>query len=215
MNGEKLAILDPVTIGYRLDAALPVIPLAMEVEHAACASAHAHPRGQVIYASSGTMRVVCGRGIWVVPPSQAVWVPAMQEHEVSFPGKVLLRNLFIDPSAAAGLPERCTVLKVSALLRELLERVMAIGEAYQPESPEWRVMQVVLDELAHAEKTVLHLPMGRDPRLLRVMEALLQTPGDSRDLEQWGRSTGASGRTLARLFSAETGCPPGFFRLQP
>lgn len=205
MNSEKLTKLDPITTGYCLDTALPVIPLAMEVEHAGCASAHAHPRGQFIYASSGTMRVICSRDIWVVPPSQAVWVPSMQDHEVYFPGKVLLRNLFVDPSVTMGLPERCTVLKVSPFLRELLGRAVEIGEDYQPDSPGWRVMQVVLDELRHAEVTPLHLPMGRDPRLVRVMEALLQTPGDTRDLDQWGHATGASGRTLARLISAETG----------
>ena len=53
---------------------------------------------------------------------------------------------------------------------------------------------------------VILLPMGRDPRLLRVIEALLQAPGDSRDLVQWGRLTGASGRTMAR---------PAFFGSSP
>jgi len=61
-----------------------------------------------------------------------------------------------------------------------------IGEGYQIDSSGWRVMLVLLDELQHAEATPLHLPMGRDPRLLRVMEALLQHPGDARDLKQWG-----------------------------
>ena len=205
MNAEKLTKLDPITTGYRLESNLPVIPLAMEVEHAGCASVHAHPRGQFISASSGTMRVICSREVWVVPPNQAVWLPSMQEHEVTFPGKVLLRNLFIDPSATMGLPERCTVLKVTAFLRELIGRAVEIGEQYQPDSPGWRLMQVVLDELRQAEETPLHLPMGRDPRLVRVMEALLHLPGDTRDLEQWGQLTGASGRTLARLFLAETG----------
>jgi len=205
MNIEKLTKLDPITIGYRVDPGLPIIPLAMEVEQAGCASAHAHPRGQLIYASSGTMRVVCNRDIWVAPPSQAVWAPPNQEHEVYFPGKVLLQNLFVDPSAAAGLPEHCTVFKVSVFLRELISKAVATGEDYQPDTPGWRVMQVVLDELRQAEVSRLHLPMGRDARLLRVMEALLKAPGDTRDLDQWGQLTGASGRTLARLFLAETG----------
>jgi len=205
MNTEKLTKLDPVTIGYRLDSSLPVIPLAMEVEQAGCATGHAHPRGQLIYASHGTMRVICDHDIWVVPPSQAVWVPPLQKHEVYFPGKVLLRNLFVDPSWTGTLPEQCTIFKVSSFLRELIGRAVEIGEGYQIDSSGWRVMLVLLDELQHAEATPLHLPMGRDPRLLRVMEALLQHPGDARDLTQWGILAGASGRTLSRLFVAETG----------
>ena len=83
--------MSPVMLGYRLDPNLPVIPLAMELsphqlqaQQVGCAAVHAHPRGQLIYASSGVMRVICGRDIWVVPPSQAVWVPPEQEHEVYF-----------------------------------------------------------------------------------------------------------------------------------
>lgn len=86
MDIEKLPRLPPVETGFRIDPALPVIPLAMEVSNAGCAAAHAHPRGQLIYADKGVMRVICRRDIWVVPPSQAVWVPPGIEHEVYFPG---------------------------------------------------------------------------------------------------------------------------------
>jgi len=212
MNNDKLTKLAPITLGYQLDPKLPVIPLAMEVERAGCAAPHAHPRGQLIYASSGVMRVICGRDIWVVPPSQAVWVPPNQEHEVYFPGEVALRNLFIDPTATAGLPEQCAVLKVSALLRELILKAVQIGEEYEPESAGWRLMQVLLDELRQAEPTPLHLPMARDERVMRVIEALLKEPGDNRDLDQWGKVAGASGRTLARLFVSETGLTFGTWR---
>jgi methylphosphotriester-DNA--protein-cysteine methyltransferase len=40
---------------------------------------------------------------------------------------------------------------------------------------------------------------------MRVFEALLKDPGDSRDLEQWGVVAGASGQALPWLFVAETG----------
>jgi AraC-like DNA-binding protein len=209
----------PVPLGYRLDANLPIIPLARQVSPQQLkaslvdrAAPHAHPRGQLIYASSGVMRVICGRDIWVVPPSQAVWVPPNQEHEVYFPGEVALRTLFLDPSVSVGLPGQCTVLKVSPLLRELILRAVEVGEAYLPASAGWRLMQVILDELRQAESTPLHLPMARDERVRRVIEALLADPGDNRDLEQWGRVAGASGRNLARLFVAETGLTFGIWR---
>jgi AraC-like DNA-binding protein len=212
MDIEKLSRLPPVEIGYRIDPALPVIPLAMQVSNAGCAAAHAHPRGQLIYADKGVMRVICRRDIWVVPPSQAVWVPPGIEHEVYFPGDVSLRNLFVDPSATASLPEGCTVIKVSPLLRELILKAVAIGDGYPPESPGFRLMQVILDELRQAEPTPLHLPMARDERLQRVLEALLENPGDSRNMEEWADLAGASSRTLARLFVRETGLTFGAWR---
>lgn len=212
MTIEKLTKLPPIEIGYRMDPVLPVIPLAMQASNACCAASHAHPRGQVIYASSGTMRVVCRHDIWVVPPSQAVWVPPGIEHEVYFPGEVSLRNLFIDPSVTTGFPEQCTVIKVYPLLRELILKAITVGDSYAHESPGFRLMMVILDELRQAEPTPLHLPMARDQRLLRVMEALLKTPGDSRDLTAWADIAGASPRTLARLFVRETGLTFGAWR---
>lgn len=212
MNIEKLTILPPVEIGFRIDPALPVIPLAMEVNQAGCAAPHAHPRGQLIFAGSGVMRVICGRDVWVVPPSQAVWVPPEREHTVYFPGQVAVRNLFIDPSASAGLPEGCTVIRVSPLLRELILKAVAAGEEYSPDSPQYRLMEVILDELRQAEQTELHLPMGHDERLVRVMKALLKNPGEKRELDELAMIAGASSRTLARLFVRETGLTFGAWR---
>jgi len=212
MNIEKLTKLPPVVIGYRIDPALPIIPLAMQISQAGCAAPHSHPRGQLIFASSGVMRVVCGRDVWIVPPSQAVWVPPEIEHEVYFPGDVSLCNLFIDPSASVGLPEVCTVFKVSQLLRELILKAVLVGDNYSSGSPDYRLMMVILDELLQAEPTELHLPMGHDERLLRVMEALLKNPGDNRELDELAKIAGASSRTLSRLFVRETGLSFGVWR---
>ncbi|ABQ24992.1 transcriptional regulator, AraC family [Geotalea uraniireducens Rf4] len=219
MNIAKLTRLPPVEQGFLLDAKLPVISLAIEVSplkmqarEIGSAAVHVHPRGQLIYASSGMMRVICSRDVWVVPPSQAVWVPPNQEHEVYFPGDTALRSLFVDPSAVTGLPLQCTVLKVAPLLRELILRAVQIGNSYAPDGAEWRVMQVLLDELRIAEATPLRLPMARDERVMRVIDALLKSPGDNRGLDAWGKIAGASSRTLARLFVSETGLTFGGWR---
>ncbi len=212
MNVEELPKLPPIEIGYRIDPALPVIPLAMKVSRAGCAAPHAHPRGQLIFASSGVMRVICMRGIWVVPPSQAVWVAPGIEHEVYFPGDVSLCNLFVDPSVTGDLPQHCMVIKVSPLLRELILKAVLVGDNFAPESPGYRLMTVILDELHEAEETPLHLPMGSDERLLRVMEVLLDNPGDKRELDDLAVIAGASSRTLSRLFVSETGLTFGAWR---
>ena len=73
-------------------------------------------------------------------------------------------------------------------------------------------MLVILDELKQAEPTPLHLPMGRDKRLVRVIEELLKFPGDRRELHEWANLAGASERTLARLFVRDTGLTFGAWR---
>lgn len=212
MNIAKTTKLPPVEIGFRIDPEHPVIPLAMEVKNAGCAAPHAHPRGQFIYASSGVMRVNCATGIWFVPPSQAVWMPPLFEHQVYFPAAVSVRNLFIDPSVTNGLPESCCVVEVSPLLRELILRAMAFAENYRRDSAEWRVMMVILDELRRLKPVPLGLPLPQDDRIRQVTDALLAMPGNSRTLEQWARQVFTTPRTMARLFVRETGMTFGDWR---
>ena len=86
-----------------------------------------------------------------------------------------------------------------------------MGNDYAPESPEWRVMMVILDGLRQAQQTPLRLPMASDGRLLRVMEALLKNPGDPRGLTAWAASPGpAHGR--CRGCSCATGLTFGAWR---
>ena len=212
MNIAKMTRLPPVEIGYRIDQELPVIPFSLEVSHAGCAAAHAHPRGQLIFASYGSMRVVCGRDIWVVPPSQAVWVPPYVEHEVYFPGDVSLRNLFVDPAFTTDLFSQCTVLRVTPLLRELILKAVQVGDHYAVTGPGYRLMLVLIDEIRIARPTLLHLPFARDARLSKVMNAMLENPGDPRGLSEWAGVAGASARTLSRLFQLETGLSYGEWR---
>jgi AraC-like DNA-binding protein len=73
-------------------------------------------------------------------------------------------------------------------------------------------MQVTLDQAHDLEEAPLHLPMPRDRRLHGLAEALIADPGDARDLADWSRRAGASERTLARLFVAETGLTFGAWR---
>jgi AraC-like DNA-binding protein len=47
--------------------------------------------------------------------------------------------------------------------------------------------------------------MPRDPRLLRLCRAVLEHPGDMRELPKLARIAGASTRNLARLFQSELG----------
>jgi len=214
MNIEKVTKLKPIEIGYILDPARPVIPLAMEVSRAGCAAPHAHPRGQLVYAGRGVMRVYCSEGAWVVPSSQAVWLPSQAEHEVYFPGEVSLRNLFIDPSAIMAMPEKCCVLEVGPLLRELILRAVEIGDEYHRGTPEWRLMQVLLDELRRAQPAALYLPTARSPVLRRLMDALQAAPADNRTLDEWATVLRMGSRTLARQFIRETGMTFGAWRQQ-
>ncbi|PLX70143.1 MAG: AraC family transcriptional regulator [Denitrovibrio sp.] len=211
MSIEKMTKLPPVEVGYIKNPKLPIITFLLDVSNAGCAASHAHPRGQLIYASKGTMRVICDGERWIVPDSQAVWVPSYIEHEVYFPGEVTLSNLFVDSSFMSGLPDKCTVIQVSALLRELILK-LSLTTDYDEDSETYRLVLVILDELKQAKVTDIYLPMATDERVMRVIEALMSDPSDKRGLAEWGIVAGASSRTLSRLFVSETGFTFGDWR---
>lgn len=183
----------------------PVVAFANDYPAGHLIVRHRHRRAQLLYAAAGVMRVATDQGIWVVPPQRAVWVPAGVRHEIGCAGRVAMRTLYIDPMAAPALPQGCRVVDVPPLLRELILKAVTLPPLYEPDGPDGRLMQVILDQIQVLEQAPLHLPMSAHPRLRPVLDGVLAQPEDGTGLEAWGRRLGASGRTLARLFVAETG----------
>lgn len=181
----------------------PVVAFAQEYAPGDVVQRHRHPVGQLIYAATGVMTVTTRDGTWVVPPQRAVWVPALVTHAIRMTGDVAMRTVYVEP--ADGLPARCGVVQVSPLLRELVLRAVGFRQPYDVEGADARLATVLLDEIRAAPVAPLHLPRPTDARALRVVHALEADPGDPRSLSKWGRTAGASSRTLARLFRAETG----------
>ncbi len=194
------------------DPLRPIAPLAIDYEGASLRPWHHHRRGQLLYADTGVMQVGTDAGTWVVAPEQAVWVPPGVEHQVGHSAGIAMRTLYIDPEVARELPGDCCVVAIPPLLRQLILRAMAIGLDYAPGSAEARVMAVILDELRALQPEPLHLPHPRDPRLKKITQALLADPADGRALSDWAKDSGASARTLARLFVKESGMTFGAWR---
>jgi AraC-like DNA-binding protein len=166
---------------------------------------HAHPRHQLIHASSGVMRISTAQGAFVVPPHRAVWMPAHEVHDVRMAGAVAMRTLYVAPETVAPVSRQCCVVAVSPLLRELILRATSLPLLYDEGGAEGRVMALILDELRVLPVLPLALPMPSDARLLKMCRAMLDDPSDTSTLAGWGKRIGASSRTLARSFQRETG----------
>lgn len=166
---------------------------------------HRHPRAQLLFATAGVMRITTEALYFTVPPGTGLWVPADTLHAVRMDGAVRMRALFLRADAAARGPAATTVIAVSPLLRELILTVCGEPVVWDARGPIRLVAALALHEIGRAETRPLSLPACRDHRLLRVAEALLTDPADARDLDGFAEVAGASVRTLARLFRAETG----------
>ncbi|MEV6768823.1 helix-turn-helix transcriptional regulator [Nocardia sp. NPDC051030] len=173
-------------------------------------SAHAHPRGHVVYAASGVLSVHTEAGTSIVPANRAAWTPAGFMHYHRAHGNTDMRILFLPPSLARLIPAHPAVLTVSGLAREALLSLTGPSNYERPASAHDRaardrLRRVLVDELHEAREQPLQLPEPRDDRLQAIARRLYADPADNTPLAGLGQRIGASGRTLSRLFHDELG----------
>jgi AraC-like DNA-binding protein len=119
-----------------------------------------------------------------------------------------MRTLYIRPDLSPVSWAEPTPVAASRLLAELISY---LGGAL--EAPHRKHAEVLLADLLTPMPVAtiqVRLPSSQPAR--RVAQALRGSPHDKRTLEEWGHEMGASGRTLARAFAAETGVPFGRWR---
>ena len=183
----------------------PLAAMSKSFEHGHEIAPHHHARDQLVYAVSGVMRVRTVSEAWIVPPDRAVYLPAQTVHSIGIRGQVEMRTLYIARRASDDLPDAPTVLEVLPLLRELVLALIEEPVIYDEQGRGGAVALLILSEIAKARRLSLVIPMPRDPRLLRLCNALLADPASRLTLESWVDTAGASSRTLARLFESELG----------
>ncbi|NJP44333.1 AraC family transcriptional regulator [Actinacidiphila epipremni] len=170
---------------------------------------HEHDVHQLVWTPAGVLTVDVGDHSWVLPPSLALWIPAGVPHATGATRPSQMRSVYVAPDRCPVRWAQPTVVAVGPLLREL---VIHLADPDLAPDPKSRAEAVLFDLLRPVGVMTIELPMPADVRALRVAQALLARPADPRPLEAWGREVGASARTLARLFAAETGMSFGRWR---
>lgn len=173
---------------------------------------HCHAWAQLAYCATGVLQVTAESGMdgreisYIVPPSRAVWIAPGARHHVTVLEAAEFRTLYIDASATPPGWSGCRVLVVSPLLRESIH---ALDTSPLSVPREQLLSGLVLDELTHADTQALGVPMPHpqtgDKRLRALCEAVLRSPAERATLAEWAAGTGASERTVARLFRDELG----------
>jgi AraC-like DNA-binding protein len=176
--------------------------------------AHEHRKAQLVYSPDGVLRVAAPDGMYVVPPEWAVWVPSWVRHDVQASTPLTLRSVYVEPESATNLPDRCCVVSVPPLLRELILESATLPDLYEVGGPDGRLMSVILDRITALDQRPVVVPQVRDALLLPIADALAADPADARGLDEWGRDLGASSRTLSRRFAADVGMPFATWRRQ-
>jgi AraC-type DNA-binding domain-containing proteins len=190
--------------GFDLTPGRPVIAKIARLDSGFAVEPHAHPRAQLAMCYDGVMRMQAGKDVWIVPHKHAIWIPGGVEHQLTTQTPLLGHHLYVAPKFATrpDLPQSCTVVRTTPLLRGVVTR-MTEGGLTAAETR--RLAWVALDEIGRLKPAAMHLPGGRDPRLVAAMGIFLRHPEERRGLAEIAHEVGTSERTLARLFVTETG----------
>jgi AraC-like DNA-binding protein/quercetin dioxygenase-like cupin family protein len=183
----------------------PVRGLAVTYRDGHRLDRHTHPWAQLVFAARGTMRVATPTAAWLAPPTRAIWVPGGTPHEIEMRGAVAMRTLYLAPADPDPRLAQCRAIEVAPLLRELILHIVRLGMLQVGDPAHERLEALLVDLLAAAETAPLELPLPGDPRARAFADRLLAEPGCDAAFADLARGSGASLRTLQRLFLAETG----------
>lgn len=193
-----------VNLGFLVNPDLPITGYSEVINDAVCLT-HAHPRAQLLYATTGVMKVVVENQIWVVNPLQGLWLPSYIEHQVDFQKDVTLYSVFIDSSLTNTLPQSSFSFDISCFLKELLFKIISFGSVENFSDSQRRIMDVFLDEIKEIRPGATFLPMTNHPKLKTVVEALMNDLSSKSKIAYYADLISMSSKTLSRLFAKELG----------
>jgi AraC-like DNA-binding protein len=170
---------------------------------------HTHADHQLAWAAKGVLTVRTETTAFVLPPTRAMWIPAGVRHETLSAGSATMRSAYVSPASCPIDWRECTPVGASQFLAELLgylEDTDVGGERRH------HAEVLLLDLVRPVPMSTVQVRMPVEERASQVARSLAELPSDGRTAAEWGREVGASGRTLERLFLAETGVPFGRWR---
>jgi AraC-like DNA-binding protein len=167
---------------------------------------HSHDLHQIEYAFEGFAEVETEGAHYLLPPQQAIWIPAGLPHRTTL-RRVRSVAVFFDPALVDGAADRACVLAATPVIREMIvyaarwpiDRAVsdAVADAFFD-----ALAQLAVEWLAH--EAPLCLPTTDDPV---VREVMAYTGAHLADVTLAGvcAAVGVSERSLRRKFGAVAG----------
>jgi AraC-like DNA-binding protein len=169
---------------------------------------HTHDYHKLEYAFQGTAEVETCDARFLLPPQQAVWIPASVEHRSTLRG-VRGVSVFFDPVTGLPAGDRVRILPAAPVVREMVRHALR-WPISRPTSD--AVADSFFEALAHLvvewldQETPLRLPTARDPL---VAAAIAYSDEHIRDVTvgEVCAAVATSERSLRRAFLADVGMP--------
>ena len=172
---------------------------------------HHHRQHQIAWVSNGQTTAQVGDRHWVLPTTQAIFIPSDMPHDLVNTRGSTLHCLYVSPERCPIDWREPVVLAITPMLRELLLTLSATGLQQRVSDAAETLLFALLKPLS---QTALQLPLPADYRAVALAQAVLARPGDRRTLDEWADRFETSASTLRRAFVNETGLTFSEWRTQ-
>src|SRR5581483_923958 len=169
---------------------------------------HVHELHQVEYALAGVVEVETPAAHYLLPPQQAIWVPAGLPHNTILRG-VRSVSVFFDPAMVPGAAARARILAAAPVIREMLEygTRWPIGRDASDATADAFFDALALLTVEWLEHELpLCLPASDDPTIAAAM-TYTNTHLATVTVGEVAAAVGWSERSLRRRFAAGAGMP--------
>lgn len=167
---------------------------------------HTHDLHQLEYTFEGVAQVETATVRYLLPPQQAVWIPARVEHCTTLT-RVRTASVFFDPVFGIQAGERVRILAVSPVMREMIlyARRWPIGRSSKDLIGD-RFFAALGDlvEASLDQELPLCVPTSQHPLVSAAMHYTNANLADVRVADVCD-AVGTSERSLRRIFVAESG----------
>lgn len=182
-------------------------PFCMTMESGFWSDLHSHEDfGEIFYASSGCSVLCVEQGNLACDSRRAIWIPPGVAHEWYTASEIHNRAVFVHSSAVAGR-ERFNslhMIEVTPLLRAVIASVAEDTPDFSSDKGR-RLGQVLLDSFEDAPLASSSLVMPRTHQLVEMCARAMLAPEEPISFDDWSEKLHMSSKTLARMFSRETG----------
>lgn len=168
---------------------------------------HYHLEGQLLFATCGVMLVETDDRRWVIPPQRALWIPPLMTHSYRLMSHTEFRAVYVSSTLIAECTHFARKNQVHVINAVPLVKALIAGlfeEAYN-DLTKRKMVRLLLDIISEARPEATELPMPRDERLCRAVNALMRSPRWDASLTDMADVANMSERSFSRLFLRDTG----------
>jgi AraC-like DNA-binding protein len=167
---------------------------------------HSHDLHQLEYAVEGVAEVETDAACYLLPPQQAIWIPAGLEHCTTLT-RVRTISVFLDPSLGIDAGDRARVIPAAPVLREMIRYARRWPIDRDRSTPEADTFFAALAGLIAGsldQEMPLSLPTAKSPLVTAAMQ-FTRAHLEDITLADVCAAVGASERSIRRAFVAEAG----------